>query len=215
LLRAYGICTPGEVVVTSAAEAVEAADALGYPVVLKIISSTILHKSDVGGVALNLQSSQDIRSAYEKIESNLRGHSLPWPAAGMLVCEHVTGGPELVLGLHRDPEMGLVVMVGCGGVLLELIKDVAFAAPPVSLDKARYILSRTRVSRLLAGYRGTKPRDAEAVLQGIMALGRIAVDLGDAIESIDINPFVPLAEGEGARALDALVVLCRKEDTTT
>lgn len=209
LLRAYGIRTPREAVVTSAADAIKAADALGYPVVLKILSSSILHKSDVGGVALNLQSSQDVQLACEKIGNNLRAHGVSSQVEAMLVCQHVAGGPELVLGLHRDPEMGLVVMVGSGGVLLELIKDVAFAAPPVSSEKARYMLSGTRVSRLLRGYRGSAPRDIEAVVHSLVALGRIAVDLGDVIEAIDINPFVPLAEGKGAVALDALVVLCR------
>ena len=92
-------------------------------------------------------------------------------------------------------------------MLLEFVRDVAFAAPPVSPDKARDMLSRTRVSRLLMGYRGAKPCDAEAVVGGLVALGRIAADLGDAIESIDINPFVALAQGQGATALDALVVL--------
>ncbi|MDB5776154.1 MAG: putative acetyl-CoA synthetase [Herbaspirillum sp.] len=207
LIRAYGIGTPREVLANSAAEAVEAADAIGYPVVLKVVSSGILHKSDVGGVAVNLQSPQDVRLAYKRILDNLAQHGVTSPIEGMLVGRHVGGGLELVLGLHRDPEMGLVVMVGSGGVLLELIKDVAFAAPPLTPDKARDMLSRTRVSRLLQGYRGTKPRDVEAVVQALVALGRIAVDLGDVLESIDINPFVALDEGQGATALDALVIV--------
>jgi acetyltransferase len=207
LIRAYGIGTPREVFVVSVDEAVAAAERMGYPVVLKIVCSGILHKSDVGGVAVYLRSAQEVRAGYEGILGNLGRHGVAAPIEGMLVCEHVSGGLELALGLHRDSEMGLVVMAGSGGVLLELVRDVAFAAPPVSPDKARDMLSRTRVSRLLTGYRGAKPCDAEAVVRGLVALGRIAADLGDAIESIDINPFVALAQGQGATALDALVVL--------
>ena len=91
----------------------------------------------------------------------------------MLLCEQVTGGIELVLGLHRDPEMGLVAMVGSGGILLELVRDVAFAAPPITRDKARDMLDRTRIGRLLRGYRGQR-YDEEAVIAALMALGRIA-----------------------------------------
>jgi acyl-CoA synthetase (NDP forming) len=207
LMRAYGISTPREVFVTSVDEAVAAAERTGYPVVLKIVSSGILHKSDIGGVAVNLRSAEEVRAGYEGILGNLGRHGVAAPIEGMLVCRHVSSGLELVLGLHRDPEMGLVVMAGSGGVLSELVRDVAFAAPPVSPDKARDMLSRTRVSRLLMGYRGAKPCDVEAVVRGLVALGRIAADLGDAIESIDINPFVALAQGQGATALDALVML--------
>lgn len=209
LLRDYGIDTPREFAVASPEEAVKAADSLGYPVVLKVLSSTILHKSDAGGVALNIASPQELRSAYAGILRNVAAHSPGAPVEGMLVCQHISGGPELLLGLHRDPEMGLVVMVGSGGVLIELIKDVSFAAPPITLEKARHMLGRTRIARLLEGYRGSARRDFDAVLNGLVALGRIASDLEDVVESIDINPFVPLAEGRGAMALDALVVLSR------
>lgn len=207
LIRAYGISTPREMFVTSVEEAVAAAERMGYPVVLKIVSSGILHHSDLGGVAVNLRSAQEVRAGYKEILGDLGRHSVAVPVEGMLVRRHVGNGLELVLGLHRDPEMGLVVMAGSGGVLSELDSDVAFAAPPVSPDKARDMLSRIRVWRLLMGYRGANPCDVEAVVRGLVALGRIAADLGDAIESVDINPFVALVHGQGATALNALVVL--------
>lgn len=207
LLRAYGIGAPREVFVNSADDAVAAAERMGYPVVLKSVSSGVRHQSDIGGVAVNRRSAEEVRAGYDGILGNPGRHRVAAPIEAMLVCRHVGGGLELVLGLHRDPEMGLVVMAGSGGVLWEPGRDVAFAAPPVSPDKARDMLNRTRVSRLLTGYRGAKPRDAEAVVRGLVALGRIAVDLGDAIESIDINPFVALVQGQGATALNALVVL--------
>ena len=109
-----------------------------------------------------------------------------------------------MLGLHRDPEMGLVVMAGAGGVLLELTKDVAFAAPPLNRAKAGAVLERTNVARLLRGYRSAQALDADAVVDALIALGRIAEDLVDTVQSIDINPFVALPRG--GCALDALVV---------
>jgi len=123
----------------------------------------------------------------------------------MLVCQQIRGGVELVLGLHRDREMGLVVMAGTGGVLLELIKDVNFCGTPVSRDKARDMLSRMRGAKLLGGYRGGASLDVEAVVDAMVALGRLAGDLEDVIQSVDINPFVALPRG--GLALDALIVL--------
>jgi acetyltransferase len=206
VLRAYGIATPAEALVTSPAEAVEAAKRIGFPVVLKAVSGTLTHKSDVGAVALNLATPADVTAAYQRMSQNLREHAL----AGMLVCQQIRGGLELVLGLHRDPEMGLVVMAGAGGVLLELTKDVAFCAPPVSTAKARDMLARTRAGRLLQGYRGGPALDLDAVANALVGLGRLATDLEDVIESVDINPFVALPQGQGGMALDGLIVLRRR-----
>ena len=141
-----------------------------------------------------------------------RGDLQQYRLAGMLVCRQVSGGLELVLGVHRDPEMGLVVMAGSGGVLLELIKDVAFCAPPVSPDKARDMLERLRGAKLLQGYRGAPAYDVDAVVAALVALGRLAVDLEDIVQSIDVNPFVALPQG--GMALDALVVLQRTREFT-
>jgi acyl-CoA synthetase (NDP forming) len=201
MLRAYGISTPEEVLVSSPEEAVKAADRIGYPVVLKAVADTLTHKSDVGAVALNLQTPDDLRTAYDRIRAQTTAHR----PVGMLVCRMVRGGTELVLGLHRDPEMGLVVMAGAGGVLLELTKDVAFCAPPVSREKARDMLARTRIGTLLKGYRGSAALDADAVADALVGLGRMAADMADIIESVDVNPFVALPQG--GLALDALVVL--------
>jgi len=211
VLRAYGIGTPNEALVTSRTDALAAAARIGYPVVLKAVADTLMHKSGVGAVALNLATPEALGNAYDRMTGALGQHTL----AGMLVAEHVAGGLELVLGLHRDPEMGLIVMAGAGGVLLELVKDVAFCAPPVSREKARDMLRRTRAWRLIEGYRGSAPRDVEAVVDALVGLGRLATDLPDAIESVDINPFVALPKGHasakaGGVALDALVVLRRR-----
>jgi hypothetical protein len=138
--------------------------------------------------------------------ARLQKHAL----TGMLVCRQVRGGIELVLGLHRDPEMGLVVMAGSGGVLLELVRDVAFCVPPVSPAKARDLIARSRAGKLMNGYRGSGPLDSEAAVAALVGLGQLAADLGDVVESVDINPFVALPPGQGGLALDALVVLRRR-----
>jgi acetyltransferase len=203
LLRAYGIATPAEELVTSQAQAVSAADRIGYPVVLKAVSSRLTHKSDAGAVALNLAGGAAVAAEYDAMARRLQPHAL----AGMLVCRQIRGGLELVLGLHRDPEIGLVVMAGAGGVLLELTADVAFCVPPVSPEKARDMLARTRAGALIDGYRGSGARDGEAVVAALVGLGQLAADLKDVIESVDINPFVALPRGQGGLALDALVVL--------
>jgi acetate---CoA ligase (ADP-forming) len=204
VLRAYGIATPAEELVTSPADAIAAAARIGYPVVLKAVSAELTHKSERGAVALDLATPEQLAAAYDRMAQALRGQSI----TGMLVCRQIRGGLELALGLHRDPEMGLVVMAGSGGVLLELVKDVTFCAPPVSPDKARDMLARLRAAKLLAGYRGAPALDQEAVVAALVALGRVAVDLDDVVQSIDINPFVALPQG--GMALDALIVLQRR-----
>jgi acetyltransferase len=206
LLRLYGIMAPAEALVTSPAEALSAADRIGYPVVLKAVSAALTHKSDAGAVALDLSTRAELAAEYDAMSGRLRGRAL----AGMLVCRQIRGGLELVLGLHRDPEMGLVVMAGSGGILLELVKDVAFCVPPVSPDKARHMIGRTRAGQLMSGYRGSSPLDSEAVVAALVGLGNLALDLKDVVESIDINPFVALPRGQGGLALDALVVLRRR-----
>jgi acyl-CoA synthetase (NDP forming) len=203
LIRAYGIPTPTEIAVRSPDDAVKAARQIGYPVVLKAVAAKLLHKSDAGAVALHLSDDDAVRAAYARIAENVRRAGIATLDA-MLVCQQISGGLELVLGLNRDPEMGLVVMAGSGGVLLELTKDVAFAAPPITREKARAMIERTHAARLLRGYRSSPVLDTDAIVNALIALGRIAEDLADVVQSIDINPFVVLPRG--GFALDALVV---------
>ena len=208
LLRAYGIAAPSEIAADSAEAAVKAANEIGYPVVLKGVSANLPHKTDAGAVALHLANDADVRTAYARIDNNVRRAGVDTLDA-MLVCQEIRGGLELVLGVHRDPEMGLVVMAGSGGVLLELAKDVAFAVPPITRDKARAMIERTHVARLMAGYRSSAALDANAVVDALVALGRIAGDLADVVQSIDVNPFV--VRPRGGVALDALLVV-RSDD---
>jgi acetate---CoA ligase (ADP-forming) len=205
ILRAYGFALPDEALAASPDQAVEAARRIGFPVVLKAVAAQLTHKSDAGAVALDLATEAEVRSAYARITENLARHGFSDALDGMLVCRQISGGLELALGLNRDPEVGLVAMAGSGGVLLELTRDVAFCAPPIGREKAIEVLKRTRAALLMRGYRGRPPLDFDAAVDALIALGRLAADLGDVIEAVDVNPFVVLPQG--GMALDALVVL--------
>src|SRR5262245_42276609 len=207
LLRAYGIATPHEQVVGSVDTAVSAAKDIGYPVVLKLVAVEVTHKSDIGGVILGIRSENELRSAYTRLQQNFAKAQGGAKLTQALVAQQISGGVELVLGVQRDPEVGPVLMFGSGGVLLELTKDVSFGAVPLPPWQGKAMIERTAAGRLLKGYRGAPACDEESVLAALTALGRLAHDLGDQIESIDINPLVALPESQGAVALDALVVL--------
>ena len=131
---------------------------------------------------------------------------------GWLVAQSMTNGLELVIGIQRDPEMGPVVMFGLGGIWLELIKDVSFCSPGFGRVRAGRMINETRAGRIIDGYRGDGPYDREAIIDSLVAIGQMAADNSDSIESLDINPFVALSSGDGAYALDALVVLSRQTE---
>jgi len=207
LLRGYGIASPDERVVASVDTAAIAAKEIGYPVVLKLVSAEVTHKSDIGGVILGIESEGELRRAYAKLEQNFAKARPGATLDRVLVAQQIVGGVELVLGVQRDPEVGPVLMFGSGGVLLELTKDVSFGAVPLPPWQAKAMIERTTAGRLLKGYRGAPACDEASVLKALVALGRLAHDLGDDLDSIDINPLVALPEHEGAVALDALVVL--------
>ena len=207
LLKAYGIKSPKEAVATSAAAAAREAKVIGFPVVMKVISEDITHKSDAGAVLLGIDSTAAARKGYDTILKNVRRYKKSATVDGILIAQQVQGGIELVLGVARDPEVGPVVMVGSGGVNLELYKDVAFSMPVTDEAAADALIGRTKAAKLLDGYRGAAPFDRKAVVKALVALSRIAIDLGDVIESIDVNPLVAMPKGKGAIALDALVIL--------
>jgi acyl-CoA synthetase (NDP forming) len=196
---------PDECVAGSVEEAVAAAARIGFPVVMKAVCAAIPHKSDAGLVLLGIGDESAARTAAETILSRCRavGEELE----GWLVAQQVTDGVEMVIGAHRDPEMGPAIMVGMGGVWLELFKDVSFAPPGLSRARALECIGSIRASRLLAGYRGAPAQDIDALAEAMVALGRLVVDLGDIIEAIDVNPLMVREAGRGARALDALVIL--------
>jgi acetate---CoA ligase (ADP-forming) len=203
LLREFGFPLPPERLVQTADEAVVAAQDIGFPVVLKAVSAALPHKSDAGLVCLNLTDASAVRQAAATIAA--RASSLPAVLDGMLVARQITGGTEVVLGVQRDVEMGPVVMFGMGGVLVELFKDVSFAPATLDRERAREMVCATRAGAMLDGFRGRKPGDIDALCDALANLGRLARDLGDVIEAVDVNPLLVLEQG--VVALDALVVL--------
>jgi acetyltransferase len=207
LLRAYGISLPQEYLVGSSTEAIEAAHRIGFPVVLKGVSATIPHKSDAGLVRLNCRDDKAVEASYAELMTQAR--KLGATLDGVLVAQQITGGIECVLGVSRDPEMGPVVMFGLGGIFVELIKDVSFGAPGLDRDEALAMVKATRAGRLLEGFRGNKPGDLDALLDALVNLGRLAQELPDVIEAVDINPFMVCERG--TFALDGLVVLRRPD----
>ncbi len=206
LLAEYGLKTPAETLVGNVEDAVAAARDIGYPVVLKAVADGFGHKSEAGAVRLGLGDDDDVRRAYGAITASLAEWDGGVTPTGMLVAQHIFGGLELVLGMQNDVDMGPVVMFGSGGVMVELYRDVAFAAPPISPDRARAMIAETRAGRLMDGFRGDPPRDVDALAGALVGLGRLAHELGDRLEAIDVNPFAAMARGEGGYVLDALVV---------
>jgi acetyltransferase len=172
-------------------------------VVAKAVSAALAHKSEAGAVLLDLKSSKDVREAYGRIlAAGKRAHVA---LDGVLIAEQVSDGVELVLGIHCDPEMGPVILFGAGGVELELHPDVAFAALPLDEETALALIARTRVVRIIEGYRGGKALDRKALVKALLGLSQLATDAGARLQSIDVNPF--LLKRRGGVALDALVVL--------
>ena len=207
LLAAYGIKVPIEAVVGSAEEAVEAARELGFPVVLKAVSAALPHKTEAGAVLLGLASEDAVRAGYDKILENVAEAAPAVVLDGVLVARQVSGGLELALGINNDAEVGPVVMFGQGGVALELYGDVALADPDLDQAQAAALIAKTKAAALLDGFRGGPAYDRDAVIEAIIAVGRIAQDLGDVIEALGVNPFVALPGFGGGLALDGLVVV--------
>jgi acyl-CoA synthetase (NDP forming) len=214
LLHAYGIRTPKEEVAATPDAAADAARRIGLPVVVKAVAAKLTHKSDAGAVMLGLDTPEAVHAACQSIAANVRAYDASIELEGFLVAEAISGGVELVLGIQNDPEMGPVVMFGSGGVLLELVGDVAFGVPGLGRAAALAMVERTKAGRLLKGYRGRGASDIEAVIDAIVATGRIAADVGQALQSMDINPLVALPAGRGAVALDALVIVGRAPQET-
>ena len=196
LLAEYGVATVRCLPVTSAAAAAAAAAEIGYPVVLKTDEPAIAHKSDVGGVLLGIVDAEQLAVGYADLAARLGPRAL--------ICQSAPAGVELALGIARDPELGPLIVVGAGGVLVELLADRAVALPPVAAAVAVELVDGLRVRKLLAGVRGAPAADMQAVAAAITALSELAVDLGDQLEALDVNPLI-CGQG-GAIAVDALAI---------
>jgi acetyltransferase len=207
ILRLYQIPVTREALVTSPEEAVAAARVIGYPVVLKVESPDVLHKTEAGGVVLGVMDDESMRGAFARVVENTRRHAPSARIRGVLVQEMVPSGRELILGMTRDPDYGPVIAIGLGGVFVELLEDVMLGVPPLSRRDCWEMLSRLRAAPVLkAGARGSGPADLEAVVEILLRFSQLCIDLRDEVSEIDVNPLVVYERGGGVRVVDCLIV---------
>jgi acyl-CoA synthetase (NDP forming) len=205
LLAQHGLPILQERTCSTRHEAIAAAKALGMPVVVKILSPDIQHKTEIGGVILNLTSDQAVADAFDLVTQRAQTIQPQARIEGVLVSQMAGAGLETILGVHQDPVFGPMIMFGLGGISVELFKDVAFASAPLSQDSVQALIKRVRASKLLTGWRGQAPYDQQALVDALIALSNFALTYCDQLEGVDINPF--LVQHTGAVCLDALVTI--------
>ncbi len=206
LLESYGVPRPPEALATNPDDAAAAAARIGYPVALKIQSPDIPHKTEMGGVVLNLAAEGAVREACAEI---LQRAAKAHPSAaihGVLVQKMAPKGQEIILGINRDPDFGPQLMVGLGGIHVEVLRDVAFSPVPLNEEEAHRLLASLKGAKLLEGVRGAPPSDVTALAKLMVALGRFAADLADEVEEVDLNPVLVHPAGAGLTVVDALIV---------
>ncbi|HEY8292891.1 MAG TPA: acetate--CoA ligase family protein [Thermomicrobiales bacterium] len=206
ILTLYGIPVTRERLATNADEAVSAAQEIGYPVALKIESPDIAHKTEAGGVLLNVADDSAVRVGFETVIANAWKYKPEAQLGGVLVQEMVSGGRELILGMTQDPVYGPAVAVGLGGIFVEILKDVALGVPPLTEHDSRAMLGRLRGAAILDGTRGAAPADTDAVVDILGTFSQLCLDLRDVVSEIDINPLLVFDRGAGARVVDCLIV---------
>ncbi|MGI0010584.1 MAG: acetate--CoA ligase family protein, partial [Nitrosopumilaceae archaeon] len=207
VLKKYGVKVPGYALVNSAKEATRAAKRLEYPLVMKVVSPQILHKTDVGGVKVGLQNEKDVKKGFNEMYKRLskkKGVNLK----GILLEKMVPQGVELIVGLQNDPQFGPVIMVGLGGVLTEIFKDVAFRMLPITVADAKSMLEELKGSMILQGYRGSKSIDQNMLAKALVQISKLGVDNATYFDSIDFNPIVVYPKSY--YVVDAKIIL-RKE----
>jgi len=200
----YGISVNKFNVAKSETEAAAQADQIGYPIVLKIISPDIIHKSDAGGVMVNLKSAAEVAAAYKKIIENAKKYKADAQIVGVLVQEMAPQGIEVIVGAIKDPQFGQTVMFGLGGIFVELLKDVNFRVAPLIAEDAKEMITQLKAYPLLNGYRGAQPVDIEALVKILCCTSRLIMDHPE-IKELDLNPV--MAYTKGAKTVDARIIL--------
>ncbi len=207
ILTAYGLQIPQSEIADTPEQAIDLARKIGYPVVLKIASPDILHKTDVGGVKVGLNSPEDVRDAFELMTYRAQRYVPRAHLWGCLVQEMVPeGGQEVLVGMNRDPQFGPLITFGLGGIYVETLKDVTFRVAPFSIQEAEEMLNEIRAHALLDGVRGQPPLDKAAIIDAIMRVAQLVQDFPEIVE-LDISPLVVYPEGQGAIAIDMRLVL--------
>ena len=205
LLAQAGIASAPERACASSEEAIIAARELGFPVVMKILSPDILHKSEIGGVLLNVNSENEVRANFALLMQRGRDAAPQARLDGVLVAKQLSGGVECILGVHRDPVFGPVAMFGLGGIFVEVLQDVVLHRCPFGPDVAEQMIRSIKGAPLLLGARGTTPADIQALAQMLSRLSVFAMNAGPRLQSIDLNPVFAMPAGQGAYAADAVI----------
>lgn len=187
-------------------EALKIVKDIGYPVVLKVVSPDIIHKSDVGGVILNINSDDELRSACESIRNNIRERAPYARVTGFLIQKMIPEGLETIIGATRDPIFGHVIAFGLGGVMVEVLQDVSFRIVPITEEDARAMVREIKGYRLFNGYRNMPARDEEAIIYVITKFSELLSDNPNIVEA-DLNPVIVLERGKGAYAADARFII--------
>ena len=206
VLRAYGFPLPKSMLAKTENDAIKIAKKIGYPVVMKIASPQIIHKSDAGGVKVNLTNDKDVKSAFKEIVSNAKKYNKKAEIKGVLIVEMVKGGKELIIGSKLEPGMGPVIMLGMGGIYVEILKDVTFKLAPVSDKEADDMIASIKMKKILEGVRGEKPSDKAKLSECIQKLSQLVTDFSE-IKELDMNPVLVMEKGKGCKILDVRIGL--------
>ncbi len=204
IVKEYGITVPQFQLATNEKEAAKIATEIGFPVVAKIVSPEIIHKSDAGGVKVGLKTAADVEAAYKTIIENAKKYNSKANILGVLVMEMAPAGTEVIVGAIKDPQFGATLMFGLGGIFVEVLKDVTFKIAPVSMDEAKEMITGLKASALLKGYRNTPAADIDALAQIIVSVSKLLTDYPE-IKELDLNPV--MAYAKGASTVDARIIL--------
>ena len=208
VLTSYGFSTPKSILGTTEEECAKAANQIGYPVVMKIASPDIIHKSDAGGVKVGIKSEKELRLAFKEIMNSAKAYKAEARIKGVLVQEMITSAKEIILGAKQDQLFGPLVMVGLGGIYVEVLKDVVFRLAPIDEQEAEKMVDSIKAIKLLKGIRGEAPSDLAAVVDSLQRLSQLITDFPE-IEEFDINPLLVLESGKGVRVADVRIGLKR------
>ena len=203
---AYGIPVPRKPIAKSAEEAAKLAEEIGYPVVLEIESPDILHKTEVGGIKVGLKNAEEVKNAFNEIMNNIKRNAPEARVWGVIVRKLIKQGKETIIGMHRDPIFGPMIMFGSGGIYVEIYKDVAFRIAPLTLEDAKEMVEETKVYKILSGFRGGPVYDIDSVVDTILRVSKLATDFEE-ISDIDINPLFVYSKGHGCMGVDIKIML--------
>jgi acetyltransferase len=203
-VAAAGIVAPSSIVASTVADAVAAAATIGYPVALKLHSPKPIHKTELGGVILGLRTAADVERAAAQLFTTIV--NAPELACDGVLVQEIVEGLELLVGMRVDPQFGPIVVFGLGGIFVETFDDLALRLLPVDAADVRGMLEQLRGARLFEAFRGRPPRDVEAVVAGVVALGDVFLKVSDRIIDLEINPLTVLERGRGVRAVDVRIV---------